>query len=180
MNSGSRTYSMANRAAKAASNRERIRQAAVALYREKPEEFSVKAVAAAAQTTVQTVLRLFGSKAALIVMANEAGATERRRSARSPDEIAAAVRRLYDDYEKRGETIGPPGEAERAAQRHWIALNLLPPPIARTPQADPVLLFGLIVATDISTWNLLRRELGLYRRAAEAVTVDMIAALTGR
>lgn len=180
MNSGPRAYSMANRAAKAAANRERIRQAAIALFREKPEEFSVKAVAAAARTTVQTVLRLFGSKSALIVMANEAETAGRQRGTRSPDAIAAAVRLLYDDYEKRGDATGPADDVERAAQRRWIELNLLQPPSTQAPETDPVLLFGLIVATDVATWKLLRHELGLYRRAAEAVIVGMIAALTDR
>jgi AcrR family transcriptional regulator len=170
-----RAYSMAKRAAQAAITRERIRHTAITLYKEKPEDFSLKGVAATAQTTVQTVLRLFGSKAALIVLANEAGMPDRRHGARSRDEIAAAVRQLYDEYEQRGDRMAPASEAERAAQRSWIERHLL----LGTPAAEPALLFALIVAIDPSTWTLLRQDLGLYRRAAEAVVTEMIDALVG-
>ena len=68
---------------------------------------------------MQTVLRLFGSKAALIVLANEAGMPDRRHGARR-DEIAAALRELHDAYEQRGDGTASAGEAERAAQRSWI------------------------------------------------------------
>jgi AcrR family transcriptional regulator len=175
MNDKPRAYSMAKRAARAALTRERIRQATIALYKEKPEDFSLKAVAAAAQTTVQTILRLFGSKAALIVLANEAGMPDRRHGARSRDEIAAALRELHDAYEQRGDGIASAGEAERAAQRSWIERHLLP----ETAAAEPARLFALMVAIDPSTWKLLRQDLGLYRRAAEAVITEMIDALVG-
>jgi AcrR family transcriptional regulator len=174
MNDKPRAYSMAKRAAQAAITRERIREAAIALYKEKPEDFSLKAVAASAQTTVQTVLRIFGSKAALIVLANEAEAPDRRRGTRSRDDITAALRLLHDEYEQRGDRIASAGEAERAAQRSWIEHHLLP-----GSQTEPALLFALIVAIDPATWKLLRQDLGLYRRAAEAVVTEMIDALVG-
>jgi AcrR family transcriptional regulator len=175
MNDKPRAYSMAKRAAQAAMTRERIRQTAIALYKEKPEDFSLKGVAAAAQTTVQTVLRLFGSKAALIVLANEAGMPDRRHGARSRGEIAIALRKLQDAYEQRGDGTASAGEAERAAQRAWVERHLLP----ESPAAEPALLFALMVAIDPSTWKLLRQDLGLYRRAAEAVVIEMIDALMG-
>jgi AcrR family transcriptional regulator len=174
MNDKPRAYSMAKRAAQAAITRERIRQAAIALYKKKPEDFSLKGVAAAAQTTVQTVLRLFGSKAALIVLANEAGMPDRRHGARR-DEIAAALRELHDAYEQRGDGTASASEAERAAQRSWIERHLL----LETSAAEPARLFALMVAVDPSTWTLLRQDLGLYRRAAEAVVIEMIDALVG-
>lgn len=175
MNDKPRAYSMAKRAARAAITRERIREAAIALYKEKPEDFSLKAVAASAQTTVQTVLRIFGSKAALIVLANEAETPDRRRGTRSRDDITAALRLLHDEYEQRGDRIASAGEAERAAQRSWVERHLLP----ESQAAEPVLLFALMVAIDPSTWKLLRQDLGLYRRAAEAVVTEMISALAG-
>src|SRR5690242_19153413 len=175
MNGKPRAYSMAKRAARAAITRQRIRDAAIALYKEKPEDFSLKGVAAAAQTSVQTVLRVLGSKAALIVLANEAGTPDRRQGTRSREEIATALRLLHDEYERRGAGPVPAGEAERAAQRSWIEHHLL----TGSPATEPALLFALIVAINPSTWTLLRQELGLYRRAAEAVVTEMISALVG-
>ena len=175
MNGKPRAYSMAKRAAQAVLTRERIREAAIALYTEKPEDFSLKGVAAAAQTSVQTVLRLFGSKAALIVLANAAGGPDRRPGAQRRDEIAAALRLLFDEHEQRGDGAAAAGEAARAAQRDWIKRHLLP----ESPAAEPALLFALIVAIDSATWTLLRQELGLYRRAAETVVTRMVTALVG-
>src|SRR5580693_9185589 len=55
------------RAAKAEATRARIRAAAIALYTDRPiEDFTLEEVAKRAQTTVQTVLRAFGSKEELV------------------------------------------------------------------------------------------------------------------
>jgi AcrR family transcriptional regulator len=171
---------MERRAAQAEATKQRIREAAITLYRERPEDFTLKAVASEAKTTVQTVLRLFGSKAALIVLANESKEATPRRAGPALDRISAAVRVLYEDYEKRGDAPAQPTEAERQLHRKWVEETFLRPAGTGTGPGDQALLFGLIVATDLSTWKLLRRELGLYRRAAEAVVVEMITALTGR
>ncbi len=171
---------MERRSAQAEATKERIRQAVIALYREKPEDFTLKAVASRAKTTVQTVLRIFGSKAALIVLANNAEPEGPREAGIIPDEIVAAVRALYDDYEKRGDTVAHQTEAERQIHRSWVEQNLLARLGIQPSASDQALFYGLIVATDLSTWKLLRRELGLYRRAAETVIVGMIAALTRR
>ncbi len=171
---------MERRAAQAAATKARIRQAAIALYREKPEDFTLKAVASEAKTTVQTVLRIFGSKAALIVLANEAAPARPHRTGLAPDQIAAAIRTRYDDYEQRGDTVAQQSEAEHQAHRSWVEQTFLRTTGSQSGPNDQALLFGLIVATDLSTWRLLRREFGLYRRVAEAVVVEMIVALTGR
>ena len=38
---------------------------------------------------------------------------------------------------------------------------------------------SLIVATDLLTWKLLRREMGLGRKEAERIVADMVTALKG-
>jgi hypothetical protein len=37
----------------------------------------------------------------------------------------------------------------------------------------------LIVATDLSVWKLLRRDMGLGRRQAERIVAEMVTALKG-
>src|SRR5690348_8668004 len=106
MKSG-RRYDMTARAAKAAATRERIRAAAIALYCERPiEDFTLDEVARRAGSTVQTVLRAFGSKDALIVAAlcemAEAGVPLKPTP---PGAVAPAVSAVVDLYETIGDAL---------------------------------------------------------------------------
>lgn len=180
MNKRSRAYSMATRAEQAARTKARIGETAAQLYRESPDEFTLKKVAGQAATSVQTVLRLFGSKAALIALARPASAPAPIRKGLTEEEIAAAVHELFDRHEETADE-SQPSDADRARHLAWVEERLVPPVDERAPleaSKRQTMLFGLLVATDRSTWRLLRRELGLYRRAAETVVAGMIAALT--
>jgi AcrR family transcriptional regulator len=181
MNERSRAYSMAKRAEQAAKTKARIGETAIQLYCESPDEFTLKKVAAKAGTSVQTVLRVFGSKAALIALARQAIAPAPVRRSLSEEEVAAAVHELFDRYEQLGDEVQP-SDADRARHLAWVEERLAPaaePAAPAEASNRQTMLFGLLVATDRSTWRLLRRELGLYRRAAETVVRGMIAALTG-
>jgi AcrR family transcriptional regulator len=180
MNKRSRAYSMAKRSEQAAKTKARIGETATQLYREDPDEFTLKKVAAKAGASVQTVLRIFGSKAALIALARQATALAPVQRGLTEEEVAAAVKELFDRYEKASDEA-PADDADRARHLAWVEERLVPPPDgeARAEASKrQTMLFGLLVATDRSTWRLLRRELGLYRRAAETVVAGMIAALT--
>jgi AcrR family transcriptional regulator len=171
---------MAKRTEQAAKTKVRIRDTAIQLYREDPDAFTLKEVAGKAGTSVQTVLRVFGSKAALIALARHAAVPAPAQKALTEEAVAVAVKELFDRYEKAGDEA-PSSDADRARHLAWVEERLVPqadedaPPEASKRQT---MLFGLLVATDRSSWRLLRRELGLYRRAAETVVAGLIAALT--
>lgn len=190
MNSGKRAYSMVLRAAKAEATRARIRQAAAELHAERLwDDFTLEEVAKRAGTTVQTVLRIYGSREALSVLAIEASA-DRQRPATPPGDIAAAVRVLYDDYEEIGDrvirhladelryrSLAPRMELGRQGHRQWVESAFAPQLEAREGDARRNLLHTLIAATDVYVWKLLRRDLGLDRAGAERLVADMIRAI---
>ncbi len=182
---------MARRAVRAEATKQRIREAAAALYREQPASFTLKAVAERAKTSVQTVLRLYGNKEGLlaVVLAAPPPPAEKP-AAELPSDVAAAIRTLFEDYETKGDALTQDkiagGDlamrlkelaAARQSHRDWVEATFAAPLGARTGQAQQMLLFGLLAATDVYTWKLLRRDLGLFRRLAEMVASDMVAAL---
>lgn len=191
MNKEPRRYSMERRSAQAEATKERVREAAVGLYSEQPQDFTLKAVATRAQTSVQTVLRVFGNKEALIVAAAEDAQARMRRQNWPEGDAIAAVRVLFDDYEKSGDmltqhlgaerrypVLGQQIEAGRRHHRDWVEKVFAPQLRTRSGQARQTLLFALLAATDVYVWKLLRRDLGLYRRAAELVVIEIITGLT--
>lgn len=182
-----RRYTMTTRAEKANATRERIRGAAMALYRERPiEDFTLEDVAQRAQTTVQTVLRIFGSKedlvmAALTALAQSGLAAKPAR----PGDAAAAVHEIFDIYETVGDVViarlgderrhpalKPSLDEGRAGHREWVA-QAFSPHVA----ADCELFEMLNVITDVYVWKLLRRDRGLDRAAAESIVVKMICSV---
>jgi AcrR family transcriptional regulator len=190
MNKPARRYSMERRSANAAATKARVYQVAMALYNERPQDFALKTVAARAGTSVQTILRIYGSKSALVANLLEASQGQARRSGSLPDDIVTAIRARYTEYEKNGD--GPNGhvadgrrdpavakqlEAARLSHRAWVEEIFAGRLGTQASLADQARLFGLIIATDISVWKQLRRDFGLYRRAAEAVVMGIITAL---
>lgn len=187
MNSTKRAYSMELRAVKAAATKARIRHAAVELHAERLwDDFTLDEVARRSGTTVQTVLRIYGSKEALSVLAMDAS-RQRLRPASPPGDVAAAIRVLYDDYEDIGDQViryladeprhpalAPKVELGRQAHRTWVETAFAQQLHARRGVARERLLHALIVATDVYVWKLLCRDLGLDRRAAERLVQDII------
>ncbi len=101
MKKGKRRYDMTARAAKAQATRAHIRAAAIELYLQRSiEEFTLDAVAARAGTTVQTVLRAFGSKDELVYAALEDMAAGGVFLKSTPaGDVKAAVAAFFDIYE---------------------------------------------------------------------------------
>lgn len=180
-----RRYDMTARAAKAQETRERIREAAMALYSDRPiEDFTLEDVARRANTTVQTVLRAFGSKEDLVLAAltglHESGTLLKPTT---PGDVAAAVRAHFDIYETVGDVVvarlgderripalKPALEQGRAGHCEWVATVFAP-----QLRDNPELFEMLNVLTDVYVWKLLRRDRGLDRAAAESIVVNMIA-----
>ncbi len=184
---------MTARAAKAEATRERIQASAMALYCERPiEEFTLDEVAARAGVTVQTVLRVFGSKEQLVLAAlGELAAGGVPLKPTPPGDVAAAVTAIYDIYEAMGDlvirqlgeesrrpSLGPVLESGRRNHRDWVKQVFAPQLAHDSGAARRQLLEILTVATDVYVWKLLRRDRALGRKTAEAIVCRMIARVT--
>jgi AcrR family transcriptional regulator len=190
-----RPYVMRARAESAAATRERILESARdLLVTHSFEDMTIQAIAAGADTTVRTVMRLFGSKPELFAQAlhglSQFGFLEP--SAAEPGSIEALVSRAYGFYEKVGDTVirwladepRVPAMQQHLAigrqhLRDWVTAAFSAELQHRELAARKELLDGLIVAFDVYSWKLLRRDFGLSRRNAEATTRRMVRALIG-
>jgi AcrR family transcriptional regulator len=190
-----RSYVMTARAAKAAATRARIRTRAAALYRERPiEEFTLEEVARRAETTVQTVLRIFGSKEQLIYAALEEMVEHGMPlKPTAPGDVGAAVAAIFDIYEGMGDLVIErlSDELRRPALKEGLELGrknhrdgvraAFAPQLARASgQARAELFEMLTILTDVYIWKLLRRDRKLGRRAAEAMVCKMIDRVAGK
>lgn len=188
-----RRYVMTARAAKAEATRARIRLRAMELYCGHPlEDFTLEEVARRAETTVQTVLRAFGSKDEVIYAALEEMAAGGVFLKPVPTgDVAAAVASFFDIYESVGDFVMQRLEEERrrpalkasldqGRENHRDGVKT-----AFAPQLDRLrgstrarLLTMLSVLTDVYVWKLLRRDMGIGRSAAEAIVERMILSVT--
>ena len=98
---------MTTRAAKAEATRLRIRQAAMALYCSAAvEDFTLEEVARRAETTVQTVLRIFGSKDQVIYAAlDEMAAGGVFLKPTRAGNVKGTVSGIFDIYESIGDLV---------------------------------------------------------------------------
>ena len=169
MNARRRTYSMRSRRASVESTRARIRDAAEALFYERwYDDVTIADIADGAGVSGQTVLNHFGGKEQLFlaVIEKAAGEIRSRRAQSQPGDIGAAVETIVDDYEITGDAVirllaleerlpvvRPAMATGRVLHREWVDAMFA------TPEATP----ELMVATDVYTWKLLRRDQGLTR-----------------
>ncbi len=186
-----RPYEMRARADAKAQTRARILLA----VRELAEETlnldpTLDAVAARAGVSVQTVLRHFGTRDGLFDAALEA-ATESMVDERAVPvgDVPGAVQAIVDHYELRGDFVirllareeDDPRMAQvtargRVTHREWVDTVFAPklPPASTERDA---LVDLLVVATDVYTWKLLRRDRGLSRADAEGRMQRLIGAI---
>jgi AcrR family transcriptional regulator len=176
------------RADSANATRERILESAVAeLWRRRGSEVRLEDVAARAGVTVQTVLRIFGRRSALLASASTQlrdRILEQRESA-APGDIAGTITALFDHYEDMGDFVirnlaeedALPElrewlEQGRRAHRQSMQRQFAPQLGGRQ---DRVLLDALVIACDVYTWKLLRRDAGRSRGGAEACVRFMVS-----
>ena len=171
---------MAVRGERAAATRQRILDAARALFDERAGEFTLEAVAAAADTSVRTVLRAYGSKDELVLACIGSIRDSVPPREELPGGAREAVARIVADYEAIGDRVVAmlaeehrvPGldavVAEgRRRHREWVdgvfvdGLDRLPAADRRSARA------ALLAATDVYTWKVLRRDLALDPATAE-------------
>jgi len=187
-----RRYTMRARAEAAEATRDRIARAAMARFlAQLYDDVTIAAVAADAGVSAQTVLNHFESKEGLFTAAAErfsadmAGARERTR----PHDAATAVAALMEQFERSGDgnvrlallderipAVKAALDDGRSFHQQFLAgvfAERLPRAAAERRRA----LAALHVATDVYTWKLLRRDLGLGRRAAQQVMTEMVEAI---
>jgi AcrR family transcriptional regulator len=162
-----RSYDMTARRASAEATRARIVDAAVDAFLNRwYDEVTLGDIAADAGVSGQTVLNHFGGKAQLFGVVAERlteQIAEARLDAHAPD-VDTAIAALVGDYEVTGDaviralaleervdTLQPLLAIGRARHRDWVERVF----------GRPDLLPELVVATDVYTWKLLRRDQGL-------------------
>jgi AcrR family transcriptional regulator len=187
-----RTYTMRARADATAQTREQILEAAMALSEEKLTfAIGLAEVAERAGVTVRTVLRHFGSRdglfEALTSLAREQVIDERETPV---GDTARATHTIVGHYELRGDRVLRMLEEAsidkriadhvakgRRVHRDWVRA-VFGPQLADA--ADTKALEDLlVVATDVYTWKLLRRDAGLSRVRTEERMHTMIRRLVG-
>jgi AcrR family transcriptional regulator len=189
-----REYHMGARADAARLTGERVMDALVALFLEQPlEQIRLADVAERAGVTVQTVIRRFGTKNALVVAAAERMGRKvaAQRGSAEPGDVPAAVANLLDHYEQWGDLplkllaeepsvpeIGSLAEAGRTYHREWCE-TVFAPTLDRLTGADRRRRLAQLVAIcDVYTWKLLRRDAKLSRSQTALALIEMLTPLT--
>jgi AcrR family transcriptional regulator len=193
--SRSRPYRMSNRTVAAEQTAQDILDATVALYSERFfDQVALEDVAERAGVTVRTVLRRFKSKERLLDAAGTwaEAQVERARAAVVEGDVAAAVSRAVEDYERHGDAImlwlGQEERvpllrrlADRGRQLHheWVE-RVFAPQLERRSGANRRRLYAqLVAATDVYTWKLLRKDLRLGLSQTERAIGELVARLVG-
>jgi AcrR family transcriptional regulator len=188
-----RGYRMVARAESTAALRERIIDSTERLFAElASDRFSLEDVAAGAGTTVQTVLRHFGSKDELLRATMGRGMSRVRdeRMQAPIGDVAGAVRNLVEHYEDRGDMVlrwlaeedRNPFMHEvldrgREFHREWVAQTFAPQLQRMTGAARRRRQAQLVAITDVYVWKLLRRDMKLARPQMQAAIIELIEAL---
>lgn len=190
-----RPYRMDARAEAARETAERILDAAIAAFLERPtDRLSLAEIASRADTTKQTILRHFGSKDGLFAAAAKRAfaQVEAERGEVEPGDVARAVAVLVAHYERVGDGVvrmlaeeerSPvlAQIAERGRELHasWCE-RVFAPALARSSGVERERRLAQLVAVcDVYTWRLLRRVRGLSRRQAELALVELVEYLAG-
>jgi AcrR family transcriptional regulator len=185
---------MGARAVAAEETRSRIVGATVALFLERyVDEITLEDIAKRAEVAVQTVLRRFGTRDALIgTVADELNRVvgHRRDEARVGD-VPNAVDRLLEEYEVWGDVaLRAVAQEERepvvrriladgrAIHRAWIERTFAPQLARRRGAARARTIASLMAICDIHTWKTLRRDAGLDLEQTRRTMIDLLVACT--
>jgi AcrR family transcriptional regulator len=185
-----RAYRMSARAHAAAATRERILNAAWQHFASRPyEDVRLRAIAADAAVTVQTLHTAFGSKDQLLTAAYSwwgQGMIAGRDEA-PVGRVPEAISNLFDHYEAHGPAvlrmlsqeeripaIQQMTDAGRAYHRAWAAKTFAPLLRGLRGAAHERRLTAIVVATDLLVWKLLRQDMRLELREAERIIAEMV------
>lgn len=188
----SRGYSMRVRAESAAATRARILNAAMAAMRRQfRPSVRLDAVAAEAGVSVQTVLRIFGSKSRLLDEVTEIATREvlgEFAGVRAGD-VTGIVRAYMGHYEKVGDLVVRNIQDERDPEVHaFVERGREAQRAGITDQFAPFLdlldsaerrriVDSLVVALDVYTWKRLRRDMGRSLQDTEVTIGTLVNAI---
>src|SRR3954454_7579044 len=190
-----RKYEMTARAETVAASGERMLAAAWERFAAYPyDEVRLADIAQDAGATIQTLHARFGRKDQLFVAAwqwkwRPEGA---RRDTAAVGDVSAAVRLLYDSYERDGDAVlrllaeeerfpavREMADSGRDWHRGWVERTFDPFYAGLSGAKRERRIVALVIATDLQVWKLLRRDMNLPRRTAERIVVDMVTATKG-
>ena len=155
------------------------------------DEITLDEVAASAGTTRQTVIRLFGGKEGLLgsVEATASAKAQPRISLPRNFSIKRALRALVEHYEVMGDVtvrllaqeerhpaLRPALERGRREHRTWVAKWFGD---SMTGMERERQITRLVVATDVYTWKLLRRDFGNSQKEVTRLIAGLIEGITG-
>ncbi|HET8820056.1 MAG TPA: helix-turn-helix domain-containing protein [Thermoleophilaceae bacterium] len=179
-------YSMELRAAAAEATRERILSAAHELFLERwYDDVTLAVIAERAGVSVQTVINHFGGKEGLFTGVQERFGRDvgDLRYSATPGDVDSIVGVLLDDYERTGDavirllaleekvpSVAPMLAVGRRGHREWVEAMFGAPEVTAE----------LVVATDVYTWKLLRRDQGLSRKRTAASMRRLIQGILER
>ncbi len=184
-----RRYTMQARAESSAATRTRILDAATAAMRENfRPNVRLDEIAAAAGVSVQTVLRIFGSRALLLDAVMEAASADVAREFEDVilGDVDSVVRCYFNHYEKAGDLVirNIVEEAEpelhafveggRAAHRAGVAEVFAAQLVNQSSAQRRRTVDALVCCLDVYVWKLLRRDLGRSRRDAEQTVRQLV------
>ncbi len=175
----------------AEATRRRIVDAFLALLMEEWfDEITLDRVAEEAGVTVQTVVRRFGGKDGLLADAVETLATQINLRRASPTgDVGRMVEHLLADYERTGDAIirllaleprHPALKAVldfgRSEHRGWVS-GVFAETLGRLEATERKrALDALVVATDVYTWKLVRRDMARSAATTATILVRLVSA----
>ncbi len=191
-----RPYRKAARAAAETATHAAILDAAFQAFSADPfDRVTLNQIAERSGVTVQTVIRRFGSKEELF---EELAQRESRRILAERDvaegaSLSAALESLLGHYERDGDTIArfvaqehlfepirDIVERGRRIHREWVERHCRHLLSGLDGSARQRVLHAATVATDLSTWKLLRRDLGLESAQVAEVMTELLHGLERR
>ncbi len=184
---------MSVRAEATAATAERILDAGVELFWERPtDQISLDEVALRAGVSVQTVIRRFGGREGLFSAAveRETERVRRQRDEAPIGDVTAAVQVLVEHYEAMGDRVLKilaeehhiPGlraitDRGRAVHRQWCERVFAPALFRLDDRHRRRRLAQLVAVCDVYTWKLLRRQAELSRSQTELALVELLRPL---
>ena len=184
---------MSTRAAALEVTREQILQAACdAFMRGWYDEVTLREIAADAGVALQTIVNHFGNKDSLFGVAAErvSDTIAALRSTVAAGDLEGAATALVDDYEQTGDftlrtlaleervpVVRPVLARGRRGHQEWVEHVFAAAFTGLRGAARKRRVAQLVVATDVFTWKLLRRDKGLSRDQTILAVRELVEAL---
>jgi AcrR family transcriptional regulator len=187
-----RTYTMTTRRERAERTRLRILDATFELWFEKRSvEIVLTDVAERADVSVQSILRHFGSKEGLFDETFEHAQSAVDEERQTPvGDVDRAIEVIMSHYEVRGDAVLRMLAQEfwddharrvtdngRRMHRQWVETVFAPQLATLSPQSREQRIDLLVVASDVYTWKLLRRDRALSRAETERRMAHLVRAV---